>query len=59
MFMYVCMDVKPNMPFTMSDLVERGRFWILFQTEMMSGFEMTHLTYSYSVPQFTIHKNTR
>jgi len=28
---YVWMDVKPNMPFTMSDLVEQGRFVILFK----------------------------
>jgi len=31
MSMYVWMDVKPNMPFTMSDLVEQGRFGILFK----------------------------
>ena len=29
--MYVSIDLKPNMPFTMSDLVERSRFWILFK----------------------------
>jgi len=31
MYVYVWVDVKPNMPFIMSDLVERGRFWILFK----------------------------
>ena len=30
MSMYVWIDDKPNMPFTMSVLVERGRFWIFF-----------------------------
>ena len=30
MSMYVWIDAKPNMPFTMSVLVERGRFWIFF-----------------------------
>ena len=44
MSMYVWIDAKPNMPFTMSDLIERGRFWILFNQKwwVVSRWGISH-----------------
>jgi len=44
MSMYVWIDVKPYMPFTMSDLVERGRLWILFKQKwwVVSWWRISH-----------------